>query len=217
MATHRWTPAAPVWGHVGPDTNGSVAGKCAQSGEMGCLFISVIRLEVGQTGEWSTEEETGEGTHAHTNTQFVKARHSPLNDVMTAHPVSSIQVTPNRPHICHHHLHLFFVFKHKLPQIWSPKKEVSKRQKERSFWGGGSVSNASYCQSRVNNSSRQSRAISSVSRRENCPFVLKETLFSGDPNTKRCPSAWQVPPINEEQGERSQTSMQYHISTIKKK
>lgn len=51
MATHRWTPVAPVWGHLGPDTNESVAGKCAQSGEMGCLFISVIRLEVGQTGE----------------------------------------------------------------------------------------------------------------------------------------------------------------------
>lgn len=48
MATHRWTPVAPIWGHVGPHTNESVAGTCAPSGEMGCLFIPVIRLEVGQ-------------------------------------------------------------------------------------------------------------------------------------------------------------------------
>lgn len=91
-----------------------------------------------------------------------------------------------------------------------------KRKRVSGEGGGGSVSNASYRQTRMNNSSRQSRAIGSVSRRENCPFVLKETLFSGDPNTKRCPSAWQVPTINEKQ-QCSRATVLYHISTRKKK
>ena len=51
MAMRRWTPVAPLWDHLGPDTNESVVGECAESGEMRWLFISAIRLELGQTGE----------------------------------------------------------------------------------------------------------------------------------------------------------------------
>lgn len=74
------------------------------------------------------------------------------------------------------------------------------REKERESQlrlSGSGVDYLSYAQSRMNHSSQQSRAIRYVRQRENCPFVFKENLCTGDQNTKRHPLTWQIPAMNE--------------------